>query len=76
VALLAETTHNLLDPTASLSVTVRPELSHRRARDFRRGLEKAKNVVALLIAIGMFLMGHKTASDASSASRPCWMPDE
>ena len=64
LAMRAETAHNLMDLAASLSVLLGMALSERKSRDFPYGLYKLENVVAVLIAFGLFLTGYEIAREA------------
>jgi len=73
LALLAETTHNVLDLIASISVLVGLFLSQRKTRKFPYGLYKIENFVALFIALGTFFTGYEIIRQVFFA--PSRVPD-
>lgn len=64
LALLAETTHNVLDLIASISVLVGLFISQRKMRSFPYGLYKIENFVSLFIAFGTFFTGYEIIRQA------------
>lgn len=64
LAVAAEMVHNLVDLIASVAVLVGLKLSRRESRDFPYGLYKVENVVAVGIALLIFIAGYEIASQA------------
>jgi len=64
LAVAAEMVHNLVDLMASVAVLVGLKLSQRESRDFPYGLYKVENVVAIGIALLIFLTGYEIARQA------------
>jgi cation diffusion facilitator family transporter len=64
LAVAAEMVHNLVDLVASIAVLVGLKLSIRRSRDFPYGLYKIENVVAVAIALLIFLASYEIAREA------------
>jgi len=64
LALRAETAHNALDLTASVSVVVGLALAERKSKTFPYGLYKVENVVAVFIALAMFFTAYEVAHEA------------
>jgi cation diffusion facilitator family transporter len=64
LAVAAEMTHNLVDLIASVAVLIGLKLSQCESRDFPYGLYKVENVVAVGIAVLIFLAGYEIARQA------------
>jgi cation diffusion facilitator family transporter len=64
LAVAAEMVHNFVDLMASVAVLVGLKLSQRESRDFPYGLYKVENVVAVGIALLIFLTGYEIARQA------------
>jgi cation diffusion facilitator family transporter len=64
LAVAAETVHNFVDLMASVAVLVGLKLSQRESRVFPYGLYKVENVVAVGIALLIFLTGYEIARQA------------
>jgi len=64
LALRAETAHNALDLTASVSVIIGLALAERRSKAFPYGLYKVENVVSVFIALAMFFTAYEVAREA------------
>jgi cation diffusion facilitator family transporter len=64
LALKAETTHNVLDLTASLAVLVGVTLSEHKSRTFPYGLYKIENMVSVFIGFATFVTGYEIAREA------------
>jgi cation diffusion facilitator family transporter len=68
LAVAAEMVHNLVDLMAAIAVLVGLKLSQRKSKAFPYGLYKVENVVAVGIALLIFLTGYEIAKEALFAS--------
>lgn len=64
LAAVAEMVHNLVDLMASIAVLVGLKLSGGESRDFPYGLYKVENLVAVGIALLIFIAGYEIARQA------------
>jgi cation diffusion facilitator family transporter len=64
LAVAAEMVHNLVDLMASIAVLVGLKLSKRQSREFPYGLYKVENLVAVGIALLIFIAGYEIARQA------------
>ncbi|MHC4946253.1 MAG: cation diffusion facilitator family transporter, partial [Planctomycetota bacterium] len=64
LAVAAEMVHNLVDLMASIAVLVGLKLAKRESRDFPYGLYKVENLVAVGIALLIFIAGYEIAREA------------
>ncbi len=64
LAVAAEMTHNLVDLMSAVAVLVGLKLSQRKSRDFPYGLYKVENVVAVGIALLIFVAGYEIVRQA------------
>ncbi len=64
LAVAAEMVHNLVDLVASVAVLAGVKISQRKSQAFPYGLYKVENVVAVGVAILIFLTGYEIAQQA------------
>ncbi|MBF0383580.1 MAG: cation diffusion facilitator family transporter [Magnetococcales bacterium] len=64
IAVLAEAVHNLVDLIGSVGVVAGLKLSQKKSTDFPYGLYKIENIVALIIALLIFLAGYEISKEA------------
>ena len=64
LAVAAEMVHNLVDLVSAVAVLVGLKLSKRKSRDFPYGLYKVENVVAVGIALLIFVAGYESGRQA------------
>jgi cation diffusion facilitator family transporter len=64
LAVAAEMVHNLVDLVASVAVLAGVKISERESRAFPYGLYKVENVVAVGVAILIFVSGYEIAKEA------------
>ena len=64
LAVAAEMVHNLVDLVASVAVLAGVKISERESRTFPYGLYKVENVVAVGVAILIFVSGYEIAKEA------------
>ena len=64
IAVTAEAVHNLVDMVGSVAILIGLKLSRRKSNNFPYGLYKVENIVALIIAILIFLAGYEIAKEA------------
>jgi cation diffusion facilitator family transporter len=64
LAVAAEMVHNLVDLAASVAVLAGLRISQRRSKDFPYGLYKVENVVAVGVALLIFLSGYEIVKEA------------
>jgi len=64
LAVAAEMVHNLVDLVSSLAVLAGVKISERESRAFPYGLYKVENVVAVGVALLIFLTGYEIAEQA------------
>lgn len=70
LAVAAEMVHNLVDLMASVAVLAGLKISQRQSKDFPYGLYKIENLVAIGVALLIFVSGYEIAKEALfSASR-------
>jgi cation diffusion facilitator family transporter len=70
LAVAAEATHNIADLAASFAVIVGLLISRRTASSFPYGLYKVENLVAVVIALSIFVAAYEIARGALVGSRP------
>jgi cation diffusion facilitator family transporter len=68
LAVAAEMVHNLVDLAASVAVLAGLKISQRQSKDFPYGLYKVENVVAVGVALLIFLSGYEIAKEALLSS--------
>jgi cation diffusion facilitator family transporter len=64
LAVTAEMTHNLIDLVAAIALLIGLKLSQRKSKDFPYGLFKLENVIAVIIALLIFVTGYEIATEA------------
>jgi cation diffusion facilitator family transporter len=64
LAVAAEMVHNLVDLAASVAVLAGLKISQRQSRAFPYGLYKVENVVAVGVALFIFVSGYEIAKEA------------
>jgi cation diffusion facilitator family transporter len=64
LAVAAEMIHNLVDLTASVAVLAGLKISERKSKAFPYGLYKVENVVAVGVALLIFVSGYEIAKEA------------
>jgi len=64
LAVAAEMVHNLVDLVSAVAVLVGIKVSERKSRTFPYGLYKVENVVAIVIAVLIFVTGYEIAKQA------------
>lgn len=64
LAVAAEMIHNLVDLAASVAVLAGLKISQRQSKDFPYGLYKIENVVAVGVALLIFVSGYEIAKEA------------
>ena len=69
LAVAAEMVHNLVDLVASVAVLAGVKISERESRTFPYGLYKVENVVAVGVAILIFVSGYEIAKEAIFAEQ-------
>jgi cation diffusion facilitator family transporter len=69
LAVAAEMVHNLVDLVSAVAVLVGVKVSERKSRAFPYGLYKVENVVAIVIAVLIFVTGYEIAKQALLAGQ-------
>ena len=64
LAVEAEMVHNLVDLLTAVAVLIGLKLSTRKSKDFPYGLYKLENVVAVVLAVMIFVTAYEIARDA------------
>jgi cation diffusion facilitator family transporter len=64
LAVKAEMIHNLVDLLTAVAVLIGLKLSTRKSKDFPYGLYKLENVVAVVLAVMIFVTAYEIARDA------------
>jgi cation diffusion facilitator family transporter len=64
LAVAAEMVHNLVDLMASVAVLAGLKISQRQSKDFPYGLYKIENLVAIGVALLIFVSGYEIAKEA------------
>jgi cation diffusion facilitator family transporter len=64
LAVEAEMVHNLVDLLTAVAVLIGLKLSTRKSKDFPYGLYKLENVVAMVLAVMIFVTAYEIARDA------------
>ncbi len=68
LAVAAEMVHNLVDLVAAVAVLAGVKVSQRKSRAFPYGLYKVENVVAVVIAVLIFVTGYEIAKQSLLAT--------
>jgi len=72
LAVAAEMVHNLVDLVSAVAVLGGVKLSQRKSRAFPYGLYKVENVVAIVIALLIFVTGYEIAKQALVSGERRW----